>query len=231
MDNWLAQFIRETQTTYPSTNQYPIHVMWHLLFVIGNGYEYSAEEGNFTVPILYGRSIAFHTFYSENTTIEYLRDFSNDDCGIDDRIEENIATRYNHLSDLYTAVGTEFNPENLKDMLWDEEWAKFHGRYDTQVTLPNPEEFNPDDTLYDTSYWIKQIYDAGITLSEHDFSNYSKVCQFDINTNIALKKTAQAILSAFYLIIVKDNKTYMIELIANTLSNFITDEDTLNGQD
>jgi hypothetical protein len=228
MDNWLAQFIRETQTTYPNINQYPINVMYHLLFVIGNGYEYSADDGNFMVSISYGKSIEFHVFYSENTTIEYLRDFSNTDYGIDDRIEESVADRYNYLSDLYTRCGNEFDPEKLGETLWDEEWAKFHGRYDNQVSLPNPDKLDPDDTLYNTSYWIKQIQDVGITLSERDFSNYAKVCQFNMNTDIILKKTSQAILSAFYLIAVKENNSYMMELITNTLSNFITIEESGN---
>jgi hypothetical protein len=174
--------------------------MYHLLFVIGNGYEYSVKEGNFVVPISYGRSMPFHTFYSENTTIEYLRDFANNDYGIDDRIEENVATRYNHLSDLYTRTGHEFDPEKLGEMLWDEEWAKFYGRYNNQVTLPNPDKFNPDDTLYNPEYWVQQIHDADIKLSIQDFSNYSKVCQFNMNTDTVLRKAAQAILSAFYLI-------------------------------
>jgi hypothetical protein len=229
MDNWLAQFIRETQTTYPNISQQPIHVMHHLLFVIGNEYSADVEEGDFVVPISYGKSMPFHTFYSENTTIEYLREYSNNLHCNDSIVEESATTRYEFLSSLYTNVGREFDPEELKDMVWDKEWAKFYGRYDNQVTLPNPTEFDPDDTLYNTAYWIKQIHNADIKLSRQDLSNYSKVCQFNMNTHIVLKKTAQAILSAFYLIAVKDNKTYMIELIANTLSNFITDKDTLNG--
>jgi hypothetical protein len=203
--------------------------MRHLLFVIGNGYEYSAEKGNFLVPISYGKSIAFHLFYAENTTTEYLRDFSNNSYCNDSVIEESTDTRYDFLSRLYTNVGREFDPEELKDMVWDEEWAKFHGRYDTQVTLPNPAEFNPDDTLYNTSYWIKQINDAGITQSEWgDLTHYSKVCQFDMNTDTILKNTAKAILGALHLIAAKENKTYGMERITNTLSNFITDEDVLN---
>jgi hypothetical protein len=224
MDNWLAQFIRETQTSYPSSNQYPIHVMHHLLFVIGNGYEYSVDDGNFMVPISYGKSIKFDIFYSENTTIEYLRDFANKDYRIEDRIEENVTTRYKHLSDLYTRCGKEFDPNKLDEILWDEELSKFYGRYDNQVTLPNPDKFDPDDTLYNTEYWIKQIQDACITQSECDMSHYSKVCQFDMNTDIVLKKTTKAILNSFYLIAAKDNKIYIMERITNTLSNFITVE-------
>jgi hypothetical protein len=205
--------------------------MRHLLFVIGNGYEYSIKEGNFVVRVSYGRSIPFHIFYSENTTIEYLRDFSNDDYGNDDRIEENIATRYNHLSDLYTRVGHEFDPKKLGEMLWDEEHAKFYGRYDNQVTLPNPDEFDPDDTLYDVEYWGKQICATGIVLTEQDFSNYSKICQFDMNISIVLKKTAKAILGAFYLIAYKENNSYIMGRIRRTLSNFIIDDGTLNEQD
>jgi hypothetical protein len=228
MDNWLAQFIRESQTTYPSINHLPIQVMYHLLFVIGNGYEYSTKDGNFMVPISYGKSIAFHTFYAENTTIEYLRDFANKDYGIDDRIEENVTARYNHLSDLYTKCGNEFDPEKLGETLWDEEWAKFYSRYDSQITLPNPDEFNPDDTLYNVEYWVKQINETGITLSEHDFSNYAKVCQFDMNTDIVLRRTAKAILGAFYLIAHKESSTYIMGRIRRTLSNFITGTDTIN---
>jgi hypothetical protein len=174
--------------------------MYHLLFVIGNGYEYSSETGNFMVPISYGRSMVFHTFYSENTIIEYLRDFSNDDYGNDSTIEENIATRYNRLSSLYARNGHEFDPKQLGEMLWDEEHAKFYGRYDKQVILPNPDEFTTVDTLYNVEYWVKQINDTGIVLAARDFSNYYKISQFDMNTDIVLKKTARAILGAFYLI-------------------------------
>jgi hypothetical protein len=49
-----------------------------------------------------------------------------------------------------------------------------------------------------------------------------------MNTDTVLRKTAQAILSAFYLIAVKENKTNIIKLITNTLSNFITDKDVIN---
>jgi hypothetical protein len=228
MDNWLAQFIRETQTTYPDTNQHPIHVMRHLLFIVGNGYEYSTEGGNFVVPIAYSRSIPFHIFYSENTTIEYLRDFANNDYDVDDKIEENVAARYNHLSDLYTKVDHKFDPKKLGEMLWREERAKFYGRYDNQVTLLNPDEFDPEDTLYNVEYWVKQINETDITLSEHDFSNYAKVCQFDMNTDIVLRRTAKAILGAFYLIAHKENNTYIMGRIRRTLSNFITGTDTIN---
>jgi hypothetical protein len=219
MDNWLAQFIRETQTTYPNINQYPINVMYNLLFVIGNGYKFSAKEGNFLVSTSYGKSLPFHTYYAENTTTEYLREFSNNSLDNDSVIEKNTSVRYARLSTLYTNVGNVFDPEELENTVWDEEWAKFYARYDNQVTLTNPNEFNPDDTLYNVSYWIKQIQDIGITLSERDFSNYTKVCQFNTNTDTVLSKTTQAILSAFYLIAVKESKTYVMELITNTLYN------------
>jgi hypothetical protein len=116
-------------------------------------------------------------------------------------------------------------------MLWDEEYAKFYGRYDNQVTLPNPDEFDPDDTLYNVEYWVKQICAADIVLTEQDFSNYSKICQFDMNIDIVLKKTAKAILGAFYQISYKENNSYIMGRIRRTLSNFITDKDTINGQD
>jgi hypothetical protein len=226
MDNWLAQFIRESQTTYPSINQRPIHVMGHLLFEIGNGYEYSANDGNFMVPISYGKSIAFHTFYAENTTIEYLRDFSNNSWENESVIEKNATARYEFLCRLYTNVGREFDPEELMDSVWDEEYAKFRSRYDDQVVLPNPDEFDLADTLYNTSYWVKQIRDSDMGLTKQELSNYAKVRQFDMGTNIVLRKTAQAILGAFYLIAVEENKVYVTQRIVNILSNF-ADKDAI----
>jgi hypothetical protein len=215
MDNWLAQFIRETQTTYPNTNQYPINVMYHLLFVIGNGYEFSAKEGNFLVPTSYGKSLPFHTYYAENTTIEYLRDFSSNSWENEAVIDKNASVRYEFLCGLYTSVGKEFDPDELMDLVWDEEWTKFYSRYDNQVTLPNPDEFDPYDTLYNTTYWIKQIQDTGIVLSKCDFSNYAKVRQFNMNTNSVLEKTAKAILGAFYLISIEEEKGKMDNEIDN----------------
>jgi hypothetical protein len=156
------------------------------------------------VPISYGKSIAFHTFYAENTTIEYLRDFSNNSRENESVIEKNATARYEFLCRLYTNVGKEFDPDELMDSVWDEEWTKFYSRYDNQVTLPNPDEFDPYDTLYNTTYWTKQIQDTGIVLSKCDFSNYAKVRQFNMNTNSVLEKTAKAILGAFYLISIEE---------------------------
>jgi hypothetical protein len=226
MDNYLAQFIREYQATYPNISKYPVHVMWHLLFVIGNGYEYSMKNGNFTVPISYSKSLPFHVYYSENTTTDYLREVANSSWENEATVEKNAEVRYEFCYTLYNNIGRAFNPDELKDTIWDEEWAKFNSRYDNQVTLPDPAEFNPDDTLYNPVYWIEQIQAAGIELSKQDFSRDAKIGQFNANTDIVLKKTTQAILEASYVTAGRGSHTNIMKRIASLAKSL----DMLDGE-
>jgi hypothetical protein len=179
--HWIQNFINYSQVSYPNIFKTPLSVMNHLLFVIGNGIQYSNKYGNFCEHASMEKTAYHNKFNSEiqNDGLMFCKLLD-----IDSKYPLNFTEQWANMMLMYPDMTVIEFTEKLRS----QELSIINSYIDIV-------EFMECDIFdYD---WKHDIKSEKFDFARHYSSTYSKVNALNGNTNPDLLRVVISILDTY----------------------------------
>jgi hypothetical protein len=225
-DNYLHQYIRESQIEYPSISKTPVSVLKHMLFTNGNGVE--IDGSNFVEYVSFYRTVPFTEYYKDTRTFQEMKEYHSDRCSEKEYLEN--YERIKDTNEFYKSILDDDKSDDIEaesierlklniktdDEMYDKAWDEYYNRYDGMDIIDEL----PDGALTDVDYLYQ-------TISKYDYlpylqlsAEYYKAYYFDENTEHYLKEVTVALSKA----LVKFMSEYLLGEHSEMRSPFGNDE-------
>ena len=190
MQNYLTQYINESQIQYASIFPYPINVLKHLLFTNGNGVDF--VDGNPVEYLPFQKLIPFKDYYKDTKSfeenLEYFKEYHSEA-----QINENY-NRKKSFNDRFESLGK--NNEKIKSMvkIEDELWKESVKEFHDDLRNIKPLELTK---INDLDYWVNQLLDSKYLPLCYISDGYYDLRYFNENTDKILIEYSLMVIKSY----------------------------------